>query len=535
MAQQRQSMGEDGRLAWLGTAVRGRTVRSWIAIASAVVVAFVGFGALGAYGLDLQVSAKSRASAESPGPLTADEVDRQAYWYSRYNLNAMLLMTGFGPRMQPPPEKTKELASIAGFDLSEMPKNPYLLRAVYAAGDPHFQQPGDFQDLSTLYWDQDKMVKRFEPAAQAFTIVKAVSKNLRTDYHRTAKDRFIALVQLQEAKAMADFLAGELTGSNGLVAAKAEGGELEAPQAYDQATALWAYSSLALALTDPDLPLYSQLPDAGPDAQKLMSRADALFQAMAELQPESARDLALSIEAFGWYAAATRHPGFRAEALDRVSRLGQRLAELPKQTLDDLAFAVYGLSEAARLSGRAEWSQAAQRLFFEEMERLWDAEAGVYAAEGEAGEYAYTPERVGAVLAAIHSVRLFNRPGAGASWDPALADRRYVTFFGNAVVRSGLQQAHAIALAVNPAYLEEEPRSYFTAPTVPLSIEGDPPFGTCPVYAAQITADSGVADRTFRTAEAMFLSIISTWHHTAQPDGFVPMGRLTQAVLGEAR
>jgi len=431
------------------------------------------------------------AFAQHGASFNAEIADKQAYWYSRYNMNAMLLMSGFGVRLVPPTDKPKQLASIAAFDLSAMPKNPFLLRAVYAVGDPHFQKQGDFKDLSTLYWDRDKMVKRFEPAAQAFTIIKVVSKGLRTEYHRRGKDRFIALVQLQEAKAMAQFLKRELTNENGLLAAKPEGGALAEPRPYDQAAALWAYASLSLALSDPNLPLYGELPDSAADAQDFARLADALFGAMDTLPPETVRELAVTIEAYGWYAAATDDAQARREALSRAAELGKQLLTAPKRTLADLAYAVYGLGEAARLSGDAELATTAQKLFFEDMERLWDAKAGVYKTTADAGEYAYTPERVAAVVSAINTIRLFHRPGLGSTWDPQLADRRHVAFFENAVVRSGLQQAHAIPLAVNDAYLKDEPRAHFTAETVPLSTEGDGPYGLCPVYASRVVFDGG--------------------------------------------
>jgi hypothetical protein len=480
----------------------------------------------------------AQAIAQTGAKPSMTEVERQAYWYSRYNLNAMTLMSGFGLRMKPPPAKVKKLGSIARFDPRRMPKNPYLLRAIYAAGDPHFQQTGDFGDLSTLYWNRDRMVKRFEPAAQAFTIVKAVSKGLRTEYHRQGKDRFIALVQLQEAKALAGFLAKSLTGKDGLVAARNEGAALEPPNAWDQAAALWAYSSLSLALTDSDLPLYSRLPTSASEAAGFSTLGDSLFRAMAGIEPGGVRDVAVTIQAYGWFAAATRDAKLRGEALRRTALLGRRLAAMPKNKFDDLAFAVYGLGEAARLSGDQGLARQAQRIFFEQMEKAWDPVVGAYAPEPGSTAYSYSPERVAAVLAAIHTIRLFNRPGVGSPWDPSLADRRYAAFFTNVVVKSGLQQAHAIPLAVNPIYAKAEPRSYFTAAITPLSTEGDGRYGLCPVYAARVVFDDKqwtVTDRTFRPAGAMFLSVVSTSRRGADPDGFIPLTRLAGALAQDRK
>jgi hypothetical protein len=211
---------------------------------------------------------------------------------------------------------------------------------------------------------------------------------------------------------------------------------------------------------------------------------------------------------------ATRNAQSRSEARTRVTASARQLMQAAKPKLDDLAFAIYGLGEAARLSGDPTLSTAARRIFFGEMESLWDSEAGVYAPEPGKRRYVYTPERTAAVLAAIHTIRR-SRLGTGEPGSAERVDRRYREFFENAMVRSGMQQAHAIPLAVHPAYLEREPRSYFTALTVPLSIsiEGDGPYGTCPVYAAEVAFEGGrwnVTDRMFRTADAMLLSILST-------------------------
>lgn len=333
---------------------------------------------------------------------------------------------------------------------------------------------------------------------------------------------------------MAGFLAKALTGKDGLVAAKDERGDLGAPNAWDQAAALWAYSSLSLALIDPDLPLYSRLPTSAAEAAEFSTRGDSLFRAMAKIEPDSVRDVALTIEAYGWFAAATPDAKLRSEALRRTGRLARRLSGMPKDDLDDLAFAVYGLGEAARLSGEQGLSQQAQRIFFEQMERAWDPDVGAYAPEPGAASYSYGPERVAAVLAAIHTIRLFHRPGVGSPWDPSLPDRRYAAFFTNVVVKSGLQQAHAIPLAVNPVYAKAEPRSYFTAATTPLSTEGDGRYGLCPVYAARVVFDDKqwrVTDRTFRPAEAMFLSVVSTSNRGGDPDGFIPLTRLVRALV----
>lgn len=136
----------------------------------------------------------------------------------------MLLMTGVGERLQPPEGMPDQLAGLAGFDHADRPDNPYLFGAMYASGDPHFQQEVDCSDLSTLNWDRDGMDTTLQPEAQALTIARIAAPGLRTDCQESGKDRLVALVQLQEARAMAGVLHEELTGEAGLIATVAPEG-----------------------------------------------------------------------------------------------------------------------------------------------------------------------------------------------------------------------------------------------------------------------------------------------------------------------
>lgn len=472
-------------------------------------------------------------AADSPEhPTVQMRRDRQAYWFGRYNMNAMLLMSGHGERLQPPEEVQQQLASIAEFDPEEMPDNPYLLKAVYAAGDPHFQQEADFGDLSTLYWDREEMDTTLQPEAQAFTIKKIVGKGLRTVYHRGGKDRFIALVQLQEAMAMAETLHDRLTTDDGLVATRPPDGQLQEPTSEQQAAALLAYASLVLTLTDPDLPIYQELPDTDERAEQYRTWADELFSAVQTDQPEAERETALTIEAYGWYAAATSNHDRRREALNRIQALGEQLEtthEPSDADLADVAWAIYGLGEASRVTGSDTFGNRARHLFFEGLEARWQSDAGIYSTQTGNGSHVYTPATAAALAAALNTIRFIETPGVGAQASPQLVDTRYASFVENVLVRSGMQQAHAIPLAVNPAYLDEEPRDHFTAERIPLSAEGHGTHGLCPVYAAEVTYENEeweVTDRTFQTADGMLLADLSTSLHRQDLDGFIPTHRL---------
>lgn len=471
-------------------------------------------------------------TADPSRPYAITKREHQAFWFGRYNMNAMLLMTGLGERLDPPQEAKQNLASIARFDLDDMPANPYLLKAVYAAGDPHFQQEADFSDLSTLYWDRDAMETALTPDAQAFTIQKIVSNGLRTEYHRGGKDRFIALVQLREALALGQTLRERLTTPAGLVATRTPDGDLTDPNPEQQAAALGAYSSLALALTDPDLPLYREFPESSQHGDRVRRWADDLFAASQEMQPETVREIALTLGASGWYGAATNDAEQRRTALARLRELGNALyerREADEHSLTDLAWAVYGLAEASQVTESTHFADAARQLFFDRMEDRWQSSTGVYADETGDESHVYTPAKTAAVFAAVNAIRFVATPGAGSIGSPAQADRRYARLVQTVLIDSGMQQAHAIPLAVNPTYLDEEPREHFTADSMPLSADGHGEFGLCPVYAAEVVYENDdwtVADRTFQTADAMHLALFSPSLHREAPAGFVPIYRL---------
>jgi hypothetical protein len=469
-------------------------------------------------------------TAASLSPLTRNE--HRGYWFGRYNMNAMLLMTGLGERLTPSNQQRERLATLADFELSEMPANPYLLKAVYASGDPHFQQEADFNDFSTLNWDRSAMDETLTPEAQAFTIKKIVGRNLRTRYHQYGKDRFIALVQLQEAMALAKTLRTRLTTTNGLVATRTPDGELAEPTPEQQAAALMAYSGLALSLTDPDRPLFQTLPNAEQFAKRVSRWAEELFTAAQQVEPTTVRELALTLEAYGWFAAATDDDERQSRALSGIRPLAERLRsrhEGAEASLTTTAWAVYGLGEASQVTGSDAFAGRARRLFFEELERYWQADAGVYVEDPDDDRHVYTPRKATAVVAAINTMRFVAPPGVGAVGPPDLAAGRYAAFVRNVLVRSGMQQAHAIPLAVNQAYLDADPRDYFTAESIPLSANGDGEFGLCPVYAAEIVFEGGdwaVTDRRFVTADAMHLADVSPSLGPGTPDGTIPIDRL---------
>jgi hypothetical protein len=200
-----------------------------------------------------------------------------------------------------------------------------------------------------------------------------------------------------------------------------------------------------------------------------------------------------------------------------------------------MGLSVYGLAEAYRVTGVYDFLSQALKIFNNDMEKLWDEKAGVYATSKDAKKYVYTPFNVGSVLAALNTVLWFAIPTYENPLDsgPSLARKRYVRFFENAMVISGMQQSSGIAL-VEPVYLKREPEIHFAHPALPLPESAGGEFGKAPVYAGEVTYKSGqwkVTDPRFKTKGAMFLATMSVILNRHQADCFIALERLTAKLL----
>jgi hypothetical protein len=441
-------------------------------------------------------------------------IENQAYWFSRYNLTALTMMSGLGVRLTighgdvPFEQRRGTLAGEVGFDPAELPKNPYLLSRVYASGEIYFTRKADFGDFATLYWDRSKMDKTLLPSAQALVIVTAVGKEFRSRYHETPRDKFIAKLQLETSKVLVRTLEESLKTAEGLYVPVRPDQTRGAPTALDQIFVLWAYSKLASSLADPEFKLYYD-PAL---ASRYRSLATEVFQRRALKPPVSLTERALALEAYAWYWRATNEQ----TALRLVESLARELVKETPRTATEIGLVVRALSEAGRLLNDGWFLEVAARLFQNRLDALWDEKVGIYAPEKGATTYDLTPSDVGALLGGLQSLR--RHPKADDELR-SLADTRYAQYFEGAIVRSGMQFAHAIPLAVNKIYLEKYPREFFTPPSVLVSAKAGGPlgYGGCPMYLERVVYDRGWKRPTgrFATVPGMFLADMSV-------DNFVP-------------
>ena len=333
--------------------------------------------------------------------LTFEAAQKQAYWYSLYNVAHLTMFSGMGKIM-----KGGGMTGIidwlkgGGIQKAELMKDMVMISSVYANGDPHFVQPLNPNDKRSLGWDREKMDMTLDPSAQAFTIIKSVTKNFHRDYHETEDNQRIAIAMYPEAKVMAKLLAEKMMDRRGLFVSLSPERKKGKPRAFDQASVLWAFSDIALASSDPEIPPYKDTKLARWSGKM----ADAAFKASKTLPPKSIIDKAITIEALGRYGAVTDKKELRTEALGLIFRYAQDLRKVSNKTVTEMGLAIYGLIEAFRVTGDHGFMKEALRIFNKDMESLWDEKAGIYANFKRSKKHVYTPFRVGAVIAALNSI-----------------------------------------------------------------------------------------------------------------------------------
>jgi hypothetical protein len=481
------------------------------------------------------VSSSAYGERRPAADLTLEAVQKQAYWYSLYNVAHLTMFSGMGKIM-----KGGGMTGIiewlkgGGVQKAELVKDMYMISSVYAEGDPHFTQEVDLDNKRSMGWDREKMDKTLDPSAQAFTIIKSVTKNFHRDYHETKDNQRIAIAMYPEAKEMAKLLTESMMDDRGLFVSVSPDGKKGKPAPFDQVSVLWAFSDLASVSSDPEAPPYND----GDLARWSGEMADKAFEATKTLPPESIIDMAIAIEALGRYAAATDDKALRKEALGLILLYAEALRRGSKKTVTQMGLSVYGLIEAFRVTGNPAFMKEALRIFNRDMESLWDEKAGIYTNFKRSKRQFYTPFDVGAVLAALNSVLWFTLPSYDDPLNsgPDLAKKRYVRFFENALFISGLQRASGISL-VEKRYVDREPQIHFAHPSLPQPEEAGGKFGIAPVYASEVTFENGkwvITNENFNTKEAMFLANMSVILNRHQADCFIPVERLTAKLLSDA-
>lgn len=464
------------------------------------------------------------ATISAPPPLAAEEihfnpetVDVAAHWAARSTLANAVMFSGLGEPLSMSMDTRDAILEHAGYVARPAMPAMAMVGAVYAAGDPVLQQAPDFSNLLTLRWDPATFDRTLDPAAQAWALVKIASPAFHLNFHDRKEDKRIALVMLPQARVQADVLRNRLLTDKGLFAPRRPDGGLVEPRARDQAVVLWGVANLILAATSEREDYWHTAWRGLVDADDYRDLAHRALSAVEQLPPESAGDRALAVEALGRYALATTDKGQREQALRLARTHADALQQVAGASLDDTALAVYGLVEAGRLLSDDGYAKAAADLFRQALLPKWDDRLGAFRADGDP---VYTPATTAAVVAALNAMR-WHGP-ADLAKD---ANRLYPRFLETALVHAGLLLSSPAPL-VPAVYREGRPDAAFAHPALPSPAEAK----TAPVVAGEVRFEQGawrVSDRTFRTADAMFLANMLVMPHAGQADAFLPADRLS--------
>ncbi len=458
------------------------------------------------------------------------------YWYSRYNLGNLVMMSGMGVPFEPPMEAVMGMAAMVDLGSADgehvmMPENAALLSAVFAGGDPEFLNTfnGTAGDFTNWRWDPSQMDTRLLPAAQAQTIIKEIewaklfnnggwAGGLTDDFG--AMDRFKGMAMFAGARMQSLFALDNLRNEDGFFVASSrfvDGAVVHEDPSVDladQYQMLQALSDLRLVLQDPGS--FNGVYEDGASLAILAPAVDDFFTRVAPLEATTIQDLSLGAQAFTWFAVATDDEALRTMALDRLSDFGDALVTTPREGVIDRSQAIRGLMESARVLGDVAHLEAAAA-DFDDLVSSYDGATGSFA-----GISTLTTWEVGDIIGALNTLRLNGQPAVSRERVEAVL----VGFFEATINRGGLMRA------VIPKEMEASPFElarldndiYFAYPGIPTPDQAGGPNGSAAVDVAEIRFDSGtsswkVADAGFVTAATMHASNEMFWVWGFQ-DGF---------------
>ena len=467
------------------------------------------------------VAADAKAGENNAFHYDQRTVPAATYFAAISNLANAIMFSGLGEALIVSPYERDDWLRRAGYVSRPPMPDMGIVGPVYAAALPVFRERPDFARPETLRWAPGSFDRTLAPAAQAWTLLKITAPEFHLLYHELPENRLAALMMIPQARAQARLLEERLRNPDGLFAPLAPDGRFRRPKPRDQAAVLWAVSSLIRAATSPRDDYWHRAYGDLVDADDYRALAGAALAAVEGLPPRSAADRAIAIEALGRYALVAKDAARRGRALALARHHAEALGAEAGRTLEDVALAVYGLTEAGRLLAGPAYAAAAADLFRSTLLALWDEALGVFRAPGGGRRIALTPETVGAVVAALNAMRWY-----GPDVLAAEASSLYPRFFETAVVRSGLLRASPLPL-VGAAYLERDAASSFAHPLLPAAEQS----GVAPVFGSRVAFEDGrwrLADPLFRTAGAMFLVNMLAVRNEGRADPFLPEDRLRE-------
>jgi len=451
----------------------------------------------------------------------SEAAEEEGYWYSRYNMGTLAMISGLGEVFMPDMDMMMMAMRMADADFDPMqkstdygdgnhpmaPVNPSLLQVVYKSGSPYYTQPFDVNDFATQRWDPTTFDRALTGLATGHLMIKEVewARGFHVDEHFGvvsddfgAQWRFIGSVLVLECKMQAMYFLKNRSQFD-----LSDGGDY---------VMLWALSDLGNVLESDKL-LYSESNRyKDPQASKMfLDAADMMFGEIKDKNASSIMEKSLAIQSFVWYAASTNDVVGKAQAIVRIVRIAEELKDMKPMSAAERAYAIRGLIETKRTLGLQinEIAELAGQLFNE-----FDPSKGIFESQTT-----YTTDDVAIIVGALNAVRIFE----SASVDSQRAEEIFTIFFETILNKAGMQQsAPPIPVSKDKFEYEGEPEIFFRYPDMPFPPMAGGDYGIAPVFASSVTYRDGKwkIDRTFDSAGAMHASNEMIWLHHDEVDGF---------------
>jgi hypothetical protein len=460
---------------------------------------------------------------EAPIEFTKTIAEEEGYWYSRYNMGNLAMMSGLGETFMPEMSMMEAMIAMADTnpddgDVPMPPVNASLLKSVYASGDPHYVQAIDMMDFGTQRWDPATFDKTITPRAMGWLIIKEIewAKQFHVDEHfGTPSDnfgaqwRFVGMVITAEAKMQTQYALEMLMNADGLFANSDGTVDYAGQWVMLEALSNMGGALGAEALPNSDSNRYYDEMASG----MFLGAADMLFGALADRQPADVEEYSLAIQALVWYAANTTNADNKAASIAKITEFGNSFSTISTSNATENAFVIRGLIEAYRVSGDVTYLSTAAATY-DALYADFNFSDGVFTSQSK-----YTIDDIGVLLGAVNSVILF----AGDMVDQTQAEELFTAVYLNLVNKSGIQLSVPPLEVGKDKFEQAHPELFYGYPTIPLPPMAGGDYGIAPVFASEITYTSGqweVTDPRFDSAGAMHTSNEFIWFHNDEVNGF---------------
>ena len=481
-----------------------------------------------------------------------------SYWFSLYNMNVNIAMSGNGVRFphneqQRNAQQNRLPAMLEAAGAEQPPvRNPWLNMAAFTEGDPSLTQQPDFggeedsrPDALTMRWNPEGSSQTVSPSSLAWTHLKGVTWAKNFESHSDIlpeQMRPMFRAQLLSTLGQIGINASLIQGGPESNGALTRGGDdslrlvseftpppgvynddsfyppPENPGYGDRTTRPHHHAAMLWFLSDMNsLAQNGWFGYVNPEplipAENIQNLTDGMAQTTMEFfspedvaSQESTRSVGLTLGAVGYYAPQAGGEEQRSAAAEYANGLagviednlaGNGMVENGSENqAATQGIVAQGLLWASEMEG-VDHTGTAEDVLGYMTDTLYDEDAGTFASGEGDSSYTITARDAGDITGGLNAAdEVLGMEGA---------KELYATYFNNTVRRGRLQRAE-----------RPESRNESFEHTLPLPQNAGGEFGQSAVYNTEVEYDTdndewSVTDDSFTTADALYLANQEIW------------------------